>query len=143
MAKSLKKFKVKSAPAMYTRVDIVKATEDMLNKSNTIDEVAGTPMSIPLVNVPKSFPKCIDCKYRIHDFVGARYSKCTAAPVPRVSDYSGLEDDKIDFYFCTTSRKYVGMCGPEGRHFDPLPPNQPKLSLWQRLINKVRTRLKI
>lgn len=69
---------------------------------------------------------CPNCRHYRDDLL--RY--CTAAPV-------GVTDGEWQMTIEARSQ-YDGWCGPEGRHYEPLPPPPPeppkKPGLWEKFL---------
>lgn len=65
---------------------------------------------------------CIDCKfYRKNFFTSSEFGKCALFPIGKDTDsflVNGKMDDNIEYYFCSTLRKYEDMCGKEGKLYE-------------------------
>ena len=64
---------------------------------------------------------CIDCKFfRKNFFTPNKYGKCSLFPIEKDNQYflvDGNNNNKTEYYYCSTSRKYENMCGSEGKLF--------------------------
>lgn len=67
---------------------------------------------------------CITCKYFIKDFfLNNKFGKCSLFPNERENNYflvdgSGENNKKINYYHCSTTRKFDDMCGKEGKLYE-------------------------
>jgi len=67
---------------------------------------------------------CIDCKfYRKEFFDFNEFGKCSLFPTENSNDYflvngNNNYNNKIEYHFCATARKYDHMCGKEGKFYE-------------------------
>ena len=81
---------------------------------------------ISTLSSPIIKPKlCIDCKFFRGDFLlGNKFGKCSKFPIE--DDYDDRDylvdgikgNKKIDYTYCSISRKYNHMCGENGNLFE-------------------------
>lgn len=74
---------------------------------------------------PKITPKlCINCKFFTKDFFNDnKFGKCLLFPTLYEDDYflvNGINNNnnKIQYNYCSISRKYKSMCGEEGKFYE-------------------------
>jgi hypothetical protein len=64
---------------------------------------------------------CIDCKHFKKDFfISSEFGKCSLFQHDNDNDkflVNGDNNHKIDYYYCSVSRKYDSMCGKEGKFY--------------------------
>lgn len=66
---------------------------------------------------------CIDCKFYKKDFLTfSKFGKCEMFPTEGNVEYylvNGKKDNNdIEYYYCSTSRKFDYMCGKEGKFYE-------------------------
>lgn len=70
---------------------------------------------------------CCECKFFIKDFFTAnKFGKCALFPKEEKEDdnmhflVDGVKNNnKMEYSYCSISRKYPKMCGPEGTFYEP------------------------
>jgi hypothetical protein len=65
---------------------------------------------------------CIDCKFYTNNiFTGNQFGKCSLFLKENENDYflvNGINNNKKEYYYCSTSRKSKQMCGEEGKFYE-------------------------
>ena len=65
---------------------------------------------------------CIDCKFYTNNiFTGNQFGKCSLFLKENENDYflvNGINNNKKEYYYCSTSRKSKHMCGEEGKFYN-------------------------
>lgn len=66
---------------------------------------------------------CIDCKFFSKDvFTANKFGKCLLFPYKKYdTDYlvTGInENEKPEYHYCSTARKFNYMCGEEGKKYE-------------------------
>jgi len=65
---------------------------------------------------------CINCKFYKKDFfTSSEFGKCSLFPREKENDYflvNGNNNNNIESYYCSTSRKYDHLCGKEAKFFE-------------------------
>lgn len=80
---------------------------------------------LPFVASLKRTPNmCVNCKHFIHDEHNNIYGKCAAFPIVKEIEsihylITGIkEEEKKDYFYCSTARKSEAMCGVSGKKFE-------------------------
>lgn len=76
---------------------------------------------LPILSLKQTIPKfCINCKFFINSVSGDNeHGKCTLFPKEEnILNFlvSGV-DQRTDYYYCSTTRKYDDMCGKGGKKY--------------------------
>lgn len=74
-------------------------------------------------SLQKNTKICIDCKFFSNNFfTDKNFGKCILFPVSHHdTDYlvTGInKNEKPEYYFCSTARKFDYMCGEEGKKYE-------------------------
>jgi hypothetical protein len=74
---------------------------------------------LPILSFKEMKPKlCINCKYFITDNGNGKYGKCLLFPrKENVINHlvNGFHKENIDYNYCSPSRQFEHLCGPEGK----------------------------
>ena len=85
-----------------------------------IQSILLSPLSASQI-IPKL---CINCKFYTKSFFSfSEFGKCSVFPKEKDNDYflvNGIiNNNNIEYHYCSTSRKFERMCGEEGKFYDP------------------------
>lgn len=76
---------------------------------------------LPILSFKEMKPKlCINCKYFITDNDTGKFAKCSLFPRKENDIYNlvyGINEDNIEYNYCSTSREQEDMCGKEGKMY--------------------------
>ena len=65
---------------------------------------------------------CIDCKFYTKGFLTSNeFGKCALFPKENDNDYflvNGVNNNKTEYHYCSTSRRFERMCGKEGKFYE-------------------------
>jgi hypothetical protein len=66
---------------------------------------------------------CVDCKhFKKNSLITNKYGQCTLFVIEKDNDYflvdGNMNDNKLDYYYCSTARKYDNICGKEGKFYE-------------------------
>ena len=81
-------------------------------------------MNIFITYAIETKPKlCINCKFFQKDFFTInKFGKCALFPIKdQKNEYflvDGKDNEKKDYYFCSTARNFDVMCGAEGKLYE-------------------------